>query len=299
MPIRDIEEAMVNFAEGKTDVLLATNIIESGLDLPRANTMIVWRPELFGLAQLHQLRGRVGRSGTRAYAYFMSDPETRETESSTARLQVLCEANGPGAGLEISQRDLDLRGGGDPLFRTAIGTLEGVGARSIPAFTRTRDVQRSGATELCAGTPAASARSQPRFPETVHRRTMPFDWKCMSGSQNAAANGSWTRLRMNWKSDLGNCRLKARTSSQPRARTGLLPPWNSADRCRPGCRRRRAARTAAAFKAQDEEDALSSALEGWARYLPPPKRTCRAAGSRARTRRCSGMLVGMIGAADD
>jgi transcription-repair coupling factor (superfamily II helicase) len=127
MPIRDIEDAMVNFAEGKTDVLLATNIIESGLDLPRANTMIVWRPEMFGLAQLHQLRGRVGRSGTRAYAYFMSDPETRETESSMARLQVLCEANGPGAGLEISQRDLDLRGGGDPLSERQSGHLKALG----------------------------------------------------------------------------------------------------------------------------------------------------------------------------
>jgi transcription-repair coupling factor (superfamily II helicase) len=127
MAARDIEETMMDFAAGKTDVLLTTNIIESGLDLPRANTIVVWRPEQFGLAQLHQLRGRVGRSGRRAFAYFMSDPASPETKSSTTRLQVLCETNRPGAGLEISRKDLDLRGGGDLLSERQSGHVKALG----------------------------------------------------------------------------------------------------------------------------------------------------------------------------
>jgi transcription-repair coupling factor (superfamily II helicase) len=110
LPADDIDDRMMSFVEGEADVLLATNIVESGLDIPRANTIVVCWPEKFGLAQLHQLRGRVGRGGTRAFAYLLSE---KTSEQSEKRLAVLEEFSRPGAGFAISERDLDLRGAGD------------------------------------------------------------------------------------------------------------------------------------------------------------------------------------------
>jgi transcription-repair coupling factor (superfamily II helicase) len=109
LPVDEIDDRMMSFVEGATDVLLATNIVESGLDIPRANTIVVCWPERFGLAQLHQLRGRVGRGGIRAFAYLLTDSGAERSEK---RLAVLEEFNRPGAGFAISARDLDLRGGG-------------------------------------------------------------------------------------------------------------------------------------------------------------------------------------------
>ncbi len=110
LPVDEIDDSMMSFVEGKADVLLATNIVESGLDIPRANTVVVCWPEHFGLAQLHQLRGRVGRGGIRAFAYLLTEAET---EASEKRLSALQELSRPGAGFAISARDLDLRGSGD------------------------------------------------------------------------------------------------------------------------------------------------------------------------------------------
>jgi transcription-repair coupling factor (superfamily II helicase) len=109
----DIDNSMMLFADGEADVLLATNIIESGLDIPKANTIVVWRPDKFGLAALHQLRGRVGRRGTRAFASFLTDPDTPLSSAGRKRLDALLRAQGQGAGFRISAGDLDLRGSGD------------------------------------------------------------------------------------------------------------------------------------------------------------------------------------------
>jgi transcription-repair coupling factor (superfamily II helicase) len=110
LPADEIDDRMMSFVEGEADVLLATNIVESGLDIPRANTIVVCWPEKFGLAQLHQLRGRVGRGGTRAFAYLLNESNSEQSEK---RLAVLEEFSKPGAGFAISERDLDLRGAGD------------------------------------------------------------------------------------------------------------------------------------------------------------------------------------------
>jgi transcription-repair coupling factor (superfamily II helicase) len=110
LPADEIDDRMMSFVEGKADVLLATNIVESGLDIPRANTIVVCWPENFGLAQLHQLRGRVGRGGIRAFAYLLTESASVQSEK---RLAVLEEFSRPGAGFAISERDLDLRGAGD------------------------------------------------------------------------------------------------------------------------------------------------------------------------------------------
>jgi transcription-repair coupling factor (superfamily II helicase) len=121
LPADEIDERMMSFVEGEADVLLATNIVESGLDIPRANTIVVCGPEMFGLAQLHQLRGRVGRGGTRAFALFLTDAGSAQSEK---RLAILEELNRPGAGFAISARDLDLRGGGDFLSDQQSGHMQ-------------------------------------------------------------------------------------------------------------------------------------------------------------------------------
>ncbi|MEH2507814.1 transcription-repair coupling factor (superfamily II helicase) [Bradyrhizobium sp. AZCC 1578] len=121
LPADDIDDRMMSFVEGAADVLLATNIVESGLDIPRANTIVVCWPEKFGLAQLHQLRGRVGRSGIRAFAHLLTDSGSERSEK---RLAVLEEFNRPGAGFAISARDLDLRGAGDVLSERQSGHVQ-------------------------------------------------------------------------------------------------------------------------------------------------------------------------------
>jgi transcription-repair coupling factor (superfamily II helicase) len=113
MPAQEIDEAMMSFAEGKVDVLLTTNIVENGLDLPRANTILVWRPDRFGIAQLHQLRGRVGRGSTRAFALLLTDPDSAPSTAADKRLLTLSRERGAGAGFALSWDDMELRGRGD------------------------------------------------------------------------------------------------------------------------------------------------------------------------------------------
>ncbi|TWB92983.1 transcription-repair coupling factor (superfamily II helicase) [Bradyrhizobium macuxiense] len=124
LPADEIDDRMMSFVEGEADVLLATNIVESGLDIPRANTIVVCWPERFGLAQLHQLRGRVGRGGTRAFAYLLTEVGA---EQSRKRLAVLEEFTRPGAGFAISERDLDLRGAGDLFSERQSGHVQVLG----------------------------------------------------------------------------------------------------------------------------------------------------------------------------
>src|SRR3954453_23725652 len=127
MPAVDIDEVMVAFADGKGDVLLATNIIESGLDLPRANTILVWRPDRFGAAQLHQLRGRVGRGRRRGLAYLLTEPGVKIAASTEKRLRLLTELDRLGAGFAISRRDMDMRGAGDLLGEAQAGHVKLIG----------------------------------------------------------------------------------------------------------------------------------------------------------------------------
>ena len=124
----DMDTVMTGFAAGDGDILLATNIIENGLDVPRANTMLVWRPDRFGLAQLHQLRGRVGRGRRQGYAYLLSDPDTPLSENTLSRLHTLEALDRLGSGFAISARDLDLRGGGDLVGEEQAGHIRLIGA---------------------------------------------------------------------------------------------------------------------------------------------------------------------------
>ena len=123
----ELERVMLDFAAGKTDVLVCTSIIESGLDIPNANTIIINRADQFGLAQLYQLRGRVGRGAVRAYAYLLYDHPRRLTETARARLETIMEASELGAGFSLAMRDLEIRGAGDILGTRQHGHIAAIG----------------------------------------------------------------------------------------------------------------------------------------------------------------------------
>ncbi|MBV9371214.1 MAG: transcription-repair coupling factor [Alphaproteobacteria bacterium] len=127
MPPTEVEEKMSAFYDRKYDVLLSTTIVESGLDIPSANTLIIHRADRFGLAQLYQLRGRVGRAKTRAYAYFTTPESRTVTEAADKRLQVLANLESLGAGFQLASHDLDIRGAGNLLGDEQSGHIKEVG----------------------------------------------------------------------------------------------------------------------------------------------------------------------------
>jgi transcription-repair coupling factor (superfamily II helicase) len=127
MPEHHLADVMHQFTAGEVDILLSTSIIESGLDIPNANTLIVDRGDTFGLAQLYQLRGRVGRGAARAYAYFFRHRRKAPTLDGQERLEVIAENTQLGAGYSIAMRDLEIRGAGDLLGARQSGHIAAVG----------------------------------------------------------------------------------------------------------------------------------------------------------------------------
>ena len=127
MPEKQLALVMEDFTHGQIDVLLSTTIIESGLDIPNANTLIIDRADTFGLAQLYQLRGRVGRGAQRAYAYLFRDRRRAPTPEGEERLEILAENARLGAGYSIAMRDLEMRGAGDLLGTRQSGYISAVG----------------------------------------------------------------------------------------------------------------------------------------------------------------------------
>ncbi|QYK39974.1 MAG: transcription-repair coupling factor [Paracoccaceae bacterium] len=123
----DLDDRMNQFYDGKHDVLLATTIVESGLDIPTANTMVIWRADMFGLGQLYQIRGRVGRAKTRAYCYLTTKPRAPLTPQATKRLRLLGSLDSLGAGFTLASHDLDLRGAGNLLGEEQSGHIREVG----------------------------------------------------------------------------------------------------------------------------------------------------------------------------
>ncbi|UZD91994.1 transcription-repair coupling factor [Cognatishimia activa] len=127
MAAGELDDRMNAFYDGKYDVLLATTIVESGLDIPTANTMVVHRADMFGLSQLYQIRGRVGRSKTRAYAYLTTKPRKKLTATAEKRLRVLGSLDTLGAGFTLASQDLDIRGAGNLLGEEQSGQMRDVG----------------------------------------------------------------------------------------------------------------------------------------------------------------------------
>ncbi len=148
MSERQLEAVMVRFVNGEIDVLLSTTIIESGLDIPNANTLIVERADWFGLAQLYQLRGRVGRGVRQAFAYFLHESWMQLTPDAKSRLDVLAEQTELGAGYTIAMRDLEIRGAGDLLGSRQSGHIAAVGfdlyTRLLAQAVKRRRAERAG-----------------------------------------------------------------------------------------------------------------------------------------------------------
>jgi len=124
---KELEKVMLKFIRDEADVLVATTIVENGLDIPRANTILINRADRLGLSELYQLRGRVGRSNQRAYAYLLVPPQTVLSEVARKRLSAMKEFSELGAGFRIAALDLELRGAGNMLGRQQHGHIEAVG----------------------------------------------------------------------------------------------------------------------------------------------------------------------------
>ena len=152
LPVRDMESAMTAFYERRYDVLLCTSIIESGLDIPSVNTLIVHRADRFGLAQLYQIRGRVGRAKTRAYAYLTVPPNRRLSETAERRLKVLQSLDTLGAGFTLASHDLDIRGAGNLLGQEQSGHIREVGIELY------QQMLEKAVAEAQGGEASASAR---------------------------------------------------------------------------------------------------------------------------------------------
>ncbi|EBA09016.1 transcription-repair coupling factor [Sagittula stellata] len=152
MAAGDLDERMNAFYDGKYDVLVATTIVESGLDIPTANTMIVHRADMFGLSQLYQIRGRVGRSKTRAYCYLTTKPRAKLTATAEKRLRVLGAIDMLGAGFSLASQDLDIRGAGNLLGEEQSGQMRDVGYELYQsmleeAISKIRSGEMEGLTE--------------------------------------------------------------------------------------------------------------------------------------------------------
>jgi transcription-repair coupling factor (superfamily II helicase) len=149
MAATEVEERMSAFYDRKYDVLVSTTIIESGIDIPSANTIVLHRADRFGLAQLYQLRGRVGRSKTRAYAYFTTPAGRLMTETADKRLQVLANLDSLGAGFQLASHDLDIRGAGNLVGDEQSGHIKEVGFELYQSMLEEAIlVAKSGGTEI-------------------------------------------------------------------------------------------------------------------------------------------------------
>ena len=127
----ELERAMLTFVEGRADVLLATTIVENGLDIPNANTIIINRADRYGLSQLYQLRGRVGRSDRAAYAYLLIPPQESLSPVARKRLAAIREFSDLGSGFRVAALDLEIRGAGNLLGGQQSGHIESVGFEKI------------------------------------------------------------------------------------------------------------------------------------------------------------------------
>ena len=159
MPPSVLEDIMSAFYDGKYDVLFSTTIIESGLDIPTANTLIVHRADIFGLAQLYQLRGRVGRSKLRAYSLFTLPANRKITPQAERRLKVLQSLDTLGAGFQLASHDLDIRGAGNLLGEEQSGHIKEVGFELYQ--------------QMLEEAVAASKPASPRRSPTAGRRRSP------------------------------------------------------------------------------------------------------------------------------
>ena len=171
MPAGELDERMNAFYDGKFGILVATTIVESGLDIPAANTIIIHRADMFGLSQLYQIRGRVGRSKTRAYAYLTTKPRQKLTHAAIKRLRVLGSLDSLGAGFMLASQDLDIRGAGNILGEEQSGNVREVGYELYQemledAIAKIKSGQMEGLTDEGSWSPQINLGVPVLIPET-------------------------------------------------------------------------------------------------------------------------------------
>ena len=235
MPPTVIEDIMSAFYDGKYDILLSTTIIESGLDIPTANTLIVHRADMFGLAQLYQLRGRVGRSKLRAYALFTLPAQQKITAQAERRLKVLQSLETLGAGFQLASHDLDIRGAGNLLGEEQSGHIKEVG------FELYQSMLEEAILNLKAG--VVGARRRPLVAADHHRHAGADPRGLRRRPRGAAVAVPAARRSRDRRGDRQFRRRDARPlrraagrgplSLQGRGDQGLLPPRQCREgRCR-------------------------------------------------------------------
>jgi transcription-repair coupling factor (superfamily II helicase) len=170
MHAHELEEVMLEFLEKKVDVLVSTKIIESGLDMPNVNTMIIDRADRFGMAELYQLRGRVGRSNTQAYAYLLTPPISTLPQSALRRLQAMEEFSDLGSGFNLAMRDMEIRGTGNLLGSEQSGFIENMGFETYTKILeeavrelKEEDFKEVFQKELSAHPPGGDTIVEPEF----------------------------------------------------------------------------------------------------------------------------------------
>lgn len=175
MTPRALETVMAEFTRGEYDILISTSIIENGIDMPRVNTLIVDRADFFGVSQLYQLRGRVGRSAQQAYAYFFHNPGTL-TEEARIRLETLAENTQLGAGFQIAIRDLEMRGSGDILSMRQSGHIASVGLHLYTEMLQQAVKEQKGAPESDSAAPVPASARERIIIDLPLPAYLPTDW---------------------------------------------------------------------------------------------------------------------------
>ena len=216
MPEEELARVMVDFIRGRFDVLVCTTIIESGLDIPTANTIVVQDADRFGLADLYQLRGRVGRSNVRAYAYFLYDPTRSLTEHADKRLDVIGEYQELGAGFKLALRDLEIRGAGNLLGREQSGEIVAVGLEMYNEMLRNAVSALRGETPAVVEEIAAVAPLELPIDHYLPRSYVPDEGVRMQVYQELAGASAEAQL------DILRRRLRDRFGEPPGAVDNLF-----------------------------------------------------------------------------
>ena len=246
MAEHQLEQVMLDFWEKRFDVLVCTTIVESGLDVSNANTMIIERADMLGLSQLHQLRGRVGRGSERAYAYFLYPPDKPLTETAHDRLATIALHNELGGGMHVAMKDLEIRGAGNLLGGEQSGHIADVGFDLYVRLVGEAVSEFKGdetASPARAGRDGRTARSR----RTCRSTTCPASgcgWRCTSTWRRSARSRTSTRCVPKWSTATANrptwsrrcstslgcgsgCARPASARSRRPARTSGLPGWTS------------------------------------------------------------------------
>ena len=209
----ELERVMTEFGEGKYDILLATNIVESGLDMPAVNTLIIYRADMFGLAGLYQLRGRVGRGKQRGYAYLTWPVHHVLSAAATKRLEVMQTLDTLGAGFTLASHDLDLRGAGNLLGDEQSGHIREVGIElyqqmledAVNAIRAEGKNKKAGGTRLDAEHQSRPAGADPR---NLCQRPAGAAWPLPAHQRAAPRMPRARRWRWNWSTVSASCPME-------------------------------------------------------------------------------------------